>query len=123
MLIRDLVCAAVAPHYEDFQFYAATTANKYLPRWHDPRVTRRRSCHPLLPLSSSTSSLFADRLANAINTCAVHPFSFFFSSDSDGLMIASLSLLREFYLYVVLCFSLIYCYSFKETQRSFYENI
>lgn len=40
MLIRDLVCAAVAPHYEDFQFYAgATTTNKYLPRQRAHRVT------------------------------------------------------------------------------------
>lgn len=54
MLIRDLVCAAVAPHYEDFQFYAAPTTNKYLPRQTSSHVT--------------TAIPPPDHSANAINT-------------------------------------------------------
>lgn len=72
MLIRDLVCAAVAPHYEDFQFYAAATTNKYLPRQTSPRVTTPIPplIIPLMPLTllsvtlsrSSYSAVSAARL-------------------------------------------------------------
>lgn len=53
MLIRDLVCAAVAPHYEDFQFYPAAT-------WINIYTGNERA--PLQPLS-----LAADSFANVIS--------------------------------------------------------
>lgn len=77
MLIRDLVCVAVVSHYEDFQFYAGATTNKYLPRQRGRGGCGRRRTSFSLELVTASLSYRIDDFANVINTFLLSLLPFF----------------------------------------------